>query len=108
MGSPPKTLKTLPRFPFRVVGVVSGSGRNGPLFRDVQDRIHELADVLKARNGVEASAARVADEELGAIHEDGYGMDAERHVHSHAEGGIVVAQRLLKLLEMGNRGTAAS
>ena len=48
--------------PFRAVGVVSGSGRNGALFRDVQDRIDELADVLKAGNGVEASAARVADE----------------------------------------------
>ena len=87
---------------------IGGSGRNGPLFRDVQDRIDELADVLQAGNGVEASAARVADEELGAIREDGYGMGAERHVHAHAEGGIVVAQRLLKLLEMGNRGTAAS
>ena len=49
---------------------IGGSGRNGPLFRDVQDRIDELADVLKAGNGVEASAARVADEELGAIRED--------------------------------------
>jgi hypothetical protein len=76
--------------------VVGGSGRNGPLIRDVQDRIHELADVLKAGNGVEASAGRVADEDLGAIREDGYGMDAERHVDAHAEGGIVVAQRLLK------------
>jgi hypothetical protein len=83
--------------------VFSGSRRNGPVFRDVQDRIHELADVLKAGNGVEASAARVANEELGAIREDGYGMGAERHVHAHAEGGIVVAQRLLKLLETGNR-----
>ena len=36
------------RFPIRVVRVMSGSGRNGPLFRDVQDRIDELADVLKA------------------------------------------------------------
>jgi pilus assembly protein TadC len=35
----------------------------------VQDRIDELADVLKAGNGVEASAARVADEELGATGE---------------------------------------
>ena len=82
-----------------MVRVVSGSGRNGPLFRDVQDRIDELADVLKAGNGVEASAGRVADEELGAIREDGYGMGAERHVHAHAEGGIVVAQRLLKFFE---------
>ena len=86
-----------------MVGVVSGSGRNGPLFRDVQGRIDELADVLKAGNGVEASAARVADEELGAIREDGYGMGEERYVHSHAEGGIVVAQRLLKFFEVGNR-----
>ena len=62
-------LGTLKRFPFRVVRVFSGSGRNGPLFRDVQDRIDELADVLKAGNGVEASAARVADEELGATGE---------------------------------------
>ena len=53
-------------FRFRAVGVVGGSGRNRPLFRDIQDRIHELADVLKAGNGVEASAASVADEELGA------------------------------------------
>jgi hypothetical protein len=30
-------------------------------------------------------------------------MGAERHVHPHAEGGIVVAQRLLKFFEMGNR-----
>jgi hypothetical protein len=29
-------------------------------------------------------------------------MGAERHVHPHAEGGIVVAQRLLKFFEMGN------
>ena len=50
---------------------IGGSGRDGPLFRDVQDRINELADVLKAGNGVEASAARVADEELGAIRGDG-------------------------------------
>jgi len=86
-----------------VVRVFSGSGRNGPLFRDVQDRIDELADVLKAGNGVEASAGRVADEELGALREDGYGMGAERHVHAHADGGIVVAQRLLKFFEVGNR-----
>ena len=51
---------------------------------------------------MEASAGRVADEELGAIREDGYSMGAERHVYTHAEGGIVVAPRLLKLLEMGN------
>jgi len=51
---------------------------------------------LQAGNGVEASAARVADEELGAIREEGYGMGAERHVHAHSEGGIMVAQRLLK------------
>jgi hypothetical protein len=38
-----------------------------------------------------------------AIREDGYGMGAERQVHAHAEDGIVVAQRLLKLLERGNR-----
>jgi hypothetical protein len=88
-------------FLFRVVRVVSGSGRNGPLFSDVPDRIDKLADVLKAGNGVEASAARVADEDLGAIREDGYGMGAERHVHDHAEGGIVVAQRLLEFFEMG-------
>ena len=50
-------LKMLRRFPDRAVGVVSGSGSNGPLFRDVQDRIDELADVLKAGNAVEASAA---------------------------------------------------
>ena len=49
-----------------MVRVFSGSGCNGPLFRDVQDRIDELADVLQAGNGVEASAARIADEELGA------------------------------------------
>ena len=103
MGSLLKTLKTLKRFPVRVVRVVSGFGRKGQLFRDVQDRIDELADVLQAGNGVEASAARVADEELGAIREDGYGMGAERHIHAHAEGGIVVAQRLLKFFEMGNR-----
>ena len=102
-GGGREPLKTLKRFPFRVVRVFSGSGCNGPLFRDVQDRIGELADVLPAGNGVEASAARVADEELGAIREDGYGMGAERHVHAHAEGGIVVAQRLLKFFEMGNR-----
>ena len=65
-----------------------------PLFRDLQDRIHELADVLKPGNGVESSAGRIADEEMGAIREDGYGMGAERHVHAHAQGGIVVAQRL--------------
>src|ERR1035438_5634237 len=65
LGSPLKTLKTLKRFPVRLVRVFSGSGGNGPLFRDVQDRIDELADVLKAGNGVEASAGRVADEELG-------------------------------------------
>jgi hypothetical protein len=46
--------------------VFSGSGISGPVFRDVQDRIDELADVLKAGIGVEASAGRVADEELGA------------------------------------------
>ena len=51
--------------------MVSGSGRKGPLFRDAEDRIDEFADVLKAGNGVEASAARVADEELGAIRGDG-------------------------------------
>ena len=79
---------------------IGGSGRDGPLFRDVQDRIDELADVLQAGNGVEASAARVAYEELGAIREDGYGMGAERQVHAHAERGIVVAQRLLKFFEM--------
>jgi hypothetical protein len=56
----------LKRFPVRVVRVFSGSGRNAPLFRDVQDQIAELADVLKAGNGVEASAVRVADEKLGA------------------------------------------
>jgi hypothetical protein len=84
-----------------VVRVLSGSGRKGPLFRDVQDRIDKLADVLKAGNGVEASAVRVADEELGTIREDRYGMGAERHVHAHAEGGIVAAQRLLKFFEMG-------
>src|ERR1035438_3163168 len=38
-----------------------------------------------------------------AIREDGYRMGAERHVHPHAEGGIVVAQRLLKFFELGNR-----
>ena len=70
---------------------VSRSGRNGPLFRDVQDRIEELADVLRVGNGMEASAGRVADEELGAIREDAYSMGAERHVYTHAEGGIVVA-----------------
>ena len=53
------------------IGDFSGSGRNGPLFRDVQDRIDELADVLQAGDGLEASAGRVADEELGAIREDG-------------------------------------
>jgi hypothetical protein len=84
-----------------VVRVFSGSGRNGTLFHDVQDRIDKLADVLQAGNGVEASAAKVADEELEAIREDGYGMGAERQVHAHAEGGIVVAQRLLKFFEMG-------
>jgi hypothetical protein len=57
----------------------------------VQDRIEELADVLRVGNGMEASAGRVADEELGAIREDGYSMGAERHVYTHAEGGIVVA-----------------
>jgi hypothetical protein len=36
-----------------------------------QDQIDELADVLQAGNGVEASAARVAGEELGAIREVG-------------------------------------
>jgi hypothetical protein len=30
-------------------------------------------------------------------------MRAERQVHAHAEGGIVVAQRLLKFFEMGSR-----
>jgi hypothetical protein len=35
----------------------------------VQDRINELAHLLKAGNGVEASAGRVADEELGATGE---------------------------------------
>jgi hypothetical protein len=49
---------------------------------------------MKAGNGVEASAGRVAEEELGAIREDGYGMGAERHVHAHAAGGILVAQRV--------------
>jgi hypothetical protein len=73
--------------PFRAVGVFSGSGRNGPLFRDLQDRVDELADILQARTGVEASAARVAHEELEAIREDGYGMGAERQVHSHAGVG---------------------
>ena len=76
------------RSPVRVVRVFSGSGRNGPLFRDIQDRTDELAGVVQAGNGVEASACRVADKELGAIREDGYGMGAERHVHAHAEGGI--------------------
>jgi hypothetical protein len=87
--------------PFASFACLAGLDR--PLFRDVQDRIDELADVLQAGNGVEASAAGVADEELGAIREDGYGMGAERQVHAHAEGGIVVAQRLLKFLEVGNR-----
>ena len=30
-------------------------------------------------------------------------MGAERHVRAHAEGGIVVAQRLLKFVEVGKR-----
>jgi hypothetical protein len=83
--------------------VFSGVGRNAPLFRDVKDRIDELADVLKVGNGMEASAARVADEELTAIREDDYCMGAECHVPAHAEGGIVVAQRFFKFFEMGNR-----